>query len=216
MTTVAIVLSGCGFLDGSEIYETVSTLLSLDKRDIKYRCFAPNIPQHRVINYLSGEPMDETRNVLVEAARLSRGDIEDIATADATEFDAIIFPGGFGAATNLCDFASKGTDYTVNAAVKKFATQFVAQGKPLGFVCIAPALIPAICGKGITLTIGNDPSTATTLENMGAKHVTCDARNMVVDSEHKIVTTPAYMLATRISEVAEGVDKLVAEVLRLI
>lgn len=215
MTTVAVILSGCGFLDGSEIYETVATLLALDKRQVNYRCFAPNISQQQVIDFTSGEPMAETRNVLIEAARLSRGEIEDLSKADPSQYDALIFPGGFGAATNLCDFASKGTDYTINPDVKKFATHFPANHKPMGFICIAPALIPAICGSGITLTIGNDPETSAVLEKLGATHVTCDALNVIVDTQHKIVTTPAYMTAKRIHEVFEGIDKLVAEVLQL-
>ena len=215
MKTVAIVLSGCGFLDGSEIYEAVLTFLALDRRNLKYRCFAPMIPQTHVINFKTGEPMAETRNTLVESARLARGEINDLANADADAFDALIFPGGFGVVNNLCDFASKGANYTIHPAVQEFAQQFIAQAKPIGFICIAPALIPTLYGPDVTLTIGHDPSTAATLENMGAQHITCDASHIVLDAKHKVVTTPAFMVTNRISEVAEGIDKLVDQVIAL-
>jgi len=216
MTKVAVVLSGCGFLDGSEINETVATFIALDKRDVGYQCLAPNIPQARVLNYLSGEPMEESRNVLIESARLARGDVLDIATADTDRYDAVIFPGGFGAATNLCDFAEKGSDLSVNHDVSEFAKKFVTANKPLGFICIAPALIPKICDSGVNLTLGNDKTTAKQLESMGAKHTDCKSFEIIVDKDHKVVTTPAYMLAEKISEVVTGVDNLVEALLKLI
>ncbi len=213
MKTVAIVLSGCGFLDGSEIYEAVLTFLALDRRNLKYHCFAPTMAQTHVINFKTGEPMAETRNTLVESARLARGDIDDLANADANAFDALIFPGGFGAINNLCDFASQGAHYTIHPAVQQFAQQFIVRDKPIGFICIAPALIPALYGTDVTLTIGHDPSIAATLEIMGVQHFTCDASHIVLDAKHKVVTTPAFMVTNRISEVAEGIDKLVDQVI---
>lgn len=216
MKRVAVVLSGCGFLDGSEIYESVLTLLALDQAGASYQCFAPNIAQARVVDYTTGNEVDETRNVLVESARLARGEIEDIAKANADDFDAIIFPGGFGAALNLSDFASQGTDCSVNADVEKFAKQFVAANKPLGFICIAPTMIPLICGKGVTCTIGNDEATASAIEAMGGKHQACSADDVVIDAAHNVVSTPAYMTGQSISEVAEGIRKLVVAVLGML
>ncbi len=213
MKKVAVVLSGCGFLDGSEIYETVLTLLALDKAGAMYQCFAPNIDQTRVVNYLTGDEANETRNVLVESARLARGEIVDIEDANGDDFDAIIFPGGFGAALNLSDFALQGEHCQVIPSVEKFAKQFVGAGKPLGFICIAPVMIPKICGEGVTCTIGKDPDTAATLSKMGAKHETCDARNIIIDPPHNVVSTPAYMLGKSIGEVAQGIEKLVKRVL---
>ena len=217
MAKIAIILSGCGFLDGSEIYESVLTFLALDRAGAEYQCFAPNIPQKRVVNYLTKEPLvNVSRNVLEESARLARGAIKDIAEANPKEFAAIIFPGGFGAALNLCDFAEKGGDAEVNPQVLSIAKSFKETNKPLGFICIAPAMIPLICGKGVTMTIGNDQSTAQTVESMGAVHQSCLATDIVIDQAHKVVSTPAYMLGKSIAEVATGIEKLVKAVLELI
>jgi len=177
---------------------------------------APNIPQMHVVNHLTGEVAEgESRNVLVEAARIARGNIIDIAQANPADYDGAIFPGGFGAAKNLCDFAVKGADCTIQPDVLRFAKAMAEAGKPLGFVCIAPAMIPHIYGKGAKLTIGTDQDTATNIEKMGGVHVNCPVDKFVVDEEHKVVSTPAYMLAGRISEAASGIEKLVEEVLRL-
>ena len=211
---IAVVLSGCGVFDGAEIYESVITLLHLDQSDAQVRCFAPNIPQMHVINHLSGEAVEgESRNVLVEAARLVRGEIEDLATASADDFDALIVPGGFGAAKNLCDFAVKGADMTVNSDFLKFAQAFKSQGKPVGLVCIAPAMSAAIFGAGVNCTIGNDADTAAAIEASGANHRECPVDDICIDETNNLVTTPAYMLAGRISEAATGINKLVDTVL---
>lgn len=212
---VAVILSGCGVFDGSEIHEAVSTLLALDFAGASYQCLAPNINQTQVINHATSEKMNETRNALVEAGRIARGKIQDIKTANASEFDCAIYPGGHGAALTLSNFGQKGADMTMNSDVLTFAKAMKAAGKPQGFICIAPAMISAIYGCGIAQTIGNDTETAKTIEQMGGKHVNCPVNEIVVDHEHKVVSTPAYMLAKRISEVYEGVSKLVKEVLAL-
>lgn len=215
MKKVAVILSGCGYLDGSEIYEATLTLLALDQAGAQVQCFAPDIPQLHVVNHLTGEPTAEHRNVLVEAARIARGKIADVKTANAGDFDALIIPGGFGAAKNLCDFALKGSDMTVNPDVLAFARAVHAAGKPVGLVCIAPAMAPAIGGKGTRYTIGNDAGTAAAIDATGGVHVDCAVSDCVVDAEKKIVTTPAYMYNARISEAAAGIGKLVKEVLAL-
>jgi enhancing lycopene biosynthesis protein 2 len=213
---VAIILSGCGFLDGSEVYESVLTFLALDKAGVAYQCFAPDIPQYRVMNYITGQEVpNEKRNVLIESARLARGEIKPISQACASDFSAAIFPGGFGAALNLSDFALKGAECSINPDVEQFAKAMFAQHKPLGFICIAPALIPKICGKGVKCTIGNDVNTASQLTAMGAIHQNCTVGEIVVDEQHKVVTTPAYMLGQSIAEVAQGIEKLVAKVVAL-
>ena len=212
---VAVILSGCGVYDGAEIYESVLTLLALEQEGCQYQCFAPNITQAHVINHLTGEVMSETRNVLVEAARIVRGNIHDLSTANAAEFDALILPGGYGAAKNLSDFAFKGAECSVQPDVLAFCKAMVAQNKPLGFICIAPAIIPHVYGEGAKVTIGTDAGTAAVIEQMGGQHVSCPVDDCVIDEAHKVVSTPAYMLAGNIAEAASGISKLVKAVVRL-
>ena len=216
MNKVAVILSGSGVFDGSEIYESVLTFLRLEHHGVKYQCFAPNIDQMHVINHLTGEVAEgETRNVLVEAARLARGEIQDLATADPNEFDALIIPGGFGAAKNLSDFAVKGADCSLNADLVRFARAIHEAGKPVGLICITPALTPKLLGTGIQCTIGNDEGVSGAIETMGGQHQACAVDQIVVDSENKVVTTPAYMLAGSISEAGAGINKLVDKVLQM-
>ena len=212
---VAVILSGCGFKDGGEIYEATLTLLALDEADAVVQCFAPDMPQLHVVNHLTGEEMPESRNVLVEAARLARGHIRPVTEARVADFDALIIPGGFGAAKNLCNFAVKGSDMTVQPEVLAFAKGMHAAGKPVGLVCIAPAMAPKIGGAGTQYTIGNDPGTAAAINAMGGRHVECAVDDCVVDRERKIVTTPAYMYPARIREARAGIRKLVEAVLDL-
>lgn len=212
---VAVILSGCGVYDGAEIHESVLTLLRLDQRGAKVQCFAPNVEQLHVIDHYRGEEMNGTRNVLVESARIARGNVKDVREARVEDFDALILPGGFGAAKNLSDFAVSGANCTVQPDVLAFTQAFARAGKPIGLMCIAPALAARIFGEGVRCTIGSDADTAAALAKMGASHQDCTVEDIVVDSRHKLVTTPAYMLATSISEAATGINKLVDEVLIL-
>lgn len=216
MKKVAVVLSGCGYLDGSEIYESVLTFLAIDKAGAQYHCVAPDIKQSKVVNHHTGETMDiESRNVLLESGRLARGQVQEVSAACHEDFDALIFPGGFGAALNLSDFASSGSMCHINNDVLVFAKSFVDANKPLGFICIAPAMIPKICGEGVKLTIGNDENTATAIEAMGGLHQDCSVKDIVIDEKNKVVSTPAYMLGENISDVAMGIDKLVNQILKM-
>ncbi|MBK5398680.1 isoprenoid biosynthesis glyoxalase ElbB [Pseudomonas sp. TH39(2020)] len=212
---IAVILSGCGVYDGAEIHESVITLLRLDQRGAQVQCFAPNIAQLHVINHLSGEEMPESRNVLVESARIARGNIKDIREADVEDFDALIVPGGFGAAKNLSNFAVEGAGCTVQPEVLALAEAFAEAGKPVGLICISPALAAKIYGPGVTCTIGNDADTAATMNKMGATHKDCAVSDIVEDKARKLVCTPAYMLAQSISEAASGINKLVDRVLEL-
>jgi enhancing lycopene biosynthesis protein 2 len=213
---VAVVLSGCGFKDGAEIHESVLTLLALDRAGAHVEIFAPDIPQTKVVNHLTGEATHETRNVLVESARIARGKIADVKKANASAFDALVFPGGFGAAMNLCSFGADGAKASVNPDIAALATSFYRAKKPIGVICIAPAMLAKILeGEQVTLTIGNDAGTADALESLSHKHENCGARGFVVDRTNKIVSTPAYMLAGWIGEAADGIEKLVKEVLAL-
>ncbi|WP_235040269.1 isoprenoid biosynthesis glyoxalase ElbB [Vreelandella profundi] len=207
---VAVILAGCGVYDGSEIYETTLTLLRLDQLGIEYRCFAPDIEQQHVVNHLTQEVVEgEQRNVLLESARLARGDISALEALNADNFDAVIVPGGFGVAKNLSDFASASDNMQVLEALKEALVGFRQEAKPIGLMCIAPALVPRLLGDGIAVTVGNDPAVSGAISAMGGLHRTCSVEDIVVDFEHSVVTTPAYMLATRISEAATGIFKLV-------
>ncbi|WP_404473118.1 isoprenoid biosynthesis glyoxalase ElbB [Vreelandella venusta] len=207
---VAIVLAGCGVFDGSEIYETTLTLLRLDQLGIGYRCFAPDVEQHHVINHITQSPAEgEQRNVLQESARLARGEISPITELNADEFDAVIVPGGFGVAKNLSDFATQGDNMQVLESLKDALAGFKQEAKPIGLMCIAPVMVPRLLGDGIAVTIGNEPSVSGAISAMGGLHRSCSVEDIVVDLEHRVVTTPAYMLATRISEAATGIFKLV-------
>lgn len=212
---IGVVLSGCGVYDGSEIHEAVITLLALDRRGAEAICCAPDVPQMHVVDHLTGQPVaGQTRNVLAESARIARGKVRDVARVQAAELDGLILPGGFGAAKNLCDFATAGADCRVNPDVARLVREVHAQRKPVGAVCIAPALLARVLGtESPELTIGNDAGTAAKLEQMGARHVDCPVSEMVVDQKRKLVTSPAYMLAHRISEAAEGIDKAVGALL---
>lgn len=214
---VAVVLSGSGVYDGSEIYESVFTLLALAEAGVEVTAFAPNCEQMHVINHLTGEVSEgESRNVLVESARIMRGEIADITEAKADDFDALIVPGGFGAAKNLSDFAVAGSELTVNSDFLTFAKAVHEAGKPIGLICISPSMTAAICGEGAECTIGNDPDTAAAINATGASHVECEVTSFHVDETKKLVTTPAYMLASNMLEAKAGIDKLVAEVLKLV
>lgn len=212
---IAVILSGCGVYDGAEIHESVITLLRLDQRGAQVECFAPDVAQLHVINHLTGEEMPESRNVLVESARIARGAVKDIGQANAADFDALIVPGGFGAAKNLSNFAVEGAACSINPQVLALAEAFAEAGKPVGLICISPALAAKIYGPGVTCTIGNDADTAAALDKMGATHLECTVEDIVEDPARKLVSTPAYMLGKNISEVASGINKLVDRVLEL-
>lgn len=213
---VAVILSGCGVYDGAEIHESVITLLRLDQRGAQVRCFAPNVTQMHVINHLTGEEMPESRNVLTESARIARGEISDVRELAVEQFDALILPGGFGVAKNLSSFAIDGADCSVQPDVLAAAQAFAQAGKPLGLMCISPALAARIYGAGVSCTLGTtDDPAAAGLAAMGGQPVECAVDDIVEDSERKLVSTPAYMLATSIAEAAAGINKLVDRVLEL-
>jgi enhancing lycopene biosynthesis protein 2 len=218
MPKVAVILSGCGVYDGAEIHESVLTLLALDRAGADVICAAPNVDQAHVVDHLKGEPVEgEKRNVLVEAARIARGDIVDLATLSADDVDAAIFPGGFGAAKNLSDYAFKGEGAQVHSGVAEFIKAVHDAGKPLGFLCISPVVAAKVLGKGghPTLTIGTDDATAGHIEAFGGGHEKCPTEGFVVDKGEKVVSTPAYMTGQSIGQVAEGIEKLVKEVVSL-
>ena len=216
MAKIGVCLSGCGVNDGAEIHESVITALALDKAGAKILFTAPNIDQAKVVNHLTGDEIGESRNVLVESARIARGEITDLANLTADKMDGLIFPGGFGAALNLCDFALKGADCEIHPEVNRIIGEMLTANKPLGFICIAPVLFARSAknlDKSARVTIGNDKGTADEIEKLGSQHEICTVDDFIVDEENKIVSTPAYMLADNISEAALGIEKLVHRIL---
>ena len=211
---VAVVLAGCGVFDGSEIHEAVITILNLHKVGAEISFFAPDVQQADVVNHLEGAPDNTSRRVLVESARIARGKVSPLSDFNADDFDAIVFPGGFGAAKNLCTFAFSGTECTVNADVQKAIDDMLSRKKPLGFLCIAPVVAAKAIGNGVRVTIGTDEATANAVNAMGAKHVNCSAVDFVEDENFKVFSTPAYMLASNTAEIDVGVSKMISAMLK--
>jgi enhancing lycopene biosynthesis protein 2 len=214
MKRIAVVLSGCGHKDGAEITESVSTLIALSEAHADYKIFAPNL-EITSTDHRSGAP-DGKRNVLTEAARIARGSIQDVKELSAKDFDAIVFPGGFGAALNLCDFAKNGSRCHVHPEVDRVIKEFHSAEKPIGAFCIAPALIARVLGnEGISVTIGNDANTAKEIEKTGAQHVDCSVDDYITDREHKIVTSPAYMYDAKPHQVFNGIRRAIQELVEM-
>ena len=215
MPKIAVILAGNGVFDGSEIHEATMSLYAIVKHGGSYEIFAPNIEQHHVVNHLTGEEMPETRNVLVESARIARGQIKDLTDLNVSDFDALIVPGGFGVAKNLSDFAFKGTEMTVLRAFEDIILEFTKQSKPIGALCISPAIIANILEEA-TLTIGSDNDTIIAVEAMGATHKITDHGEVVIDKKYKLATTPCYMLDATIAEIGDGAQNVVKAVFEML
>jgi len=205
----AVVLAGSGVFDGAEIHEATLTLLAIMRQGGEYQCFAPDIPQHHVINHITGDEMDEKRNVLIESARIARGDIKPLNEFNGEDFDALIFPGGFGAAKNLSTVAFEGPEAKVDPEVEKAVKQMVGLSKPVGALCIAPAFIAKILGK-VNVTIGQDEGTAGAIEAMGATHIDTTHGDVVFDEDNLVFTTPCYMLDATILDIDDGATNIVS------
>ena len=214
MKKFAVVLSGSGVYDGAEIHEATLTMLAIARQGAEYQCFAPNINQHHVINHLNGEEMNETRNVLVESARIARGNIKDLVEFNGNDFDAIIFPGGFGVAKNLSTVAFEGASATVLPEVEKAIKQMFDLKKPIGALCISPTIIAKVLG-GVNVTIGQDEGTAEVIEAFGATHVETEHGDVVFDEENLVFTTPCYMLDATILDIDDGATNVVYAMLEM-
>uniref|UniRef100_A0A3Q2XS25 Zgc:162944 n=2 Tax=Hippocampus comes TaxID=109280 RepID=A0A3Q2XS25_HIPCM len=219
---VAVVLAGCGVYDGSEIHEASSILVHLSRGGASVNMFAPNVEQMHVVDHAKGEPTQEKRNVLVESARLARGNIQDLSKLSVKDHDAIIFPGGFGAAKNLCTWAVKGKDCSVNSEVKAVLEAFHSEGKPIGLCCISPVLAAKVF-PGCEVTVGlenddkypNTTDTAAAINQLGCKHMSTAVSQSHVDHKNKLVTTCAFMCDAPIHEVFDGIGSMVQGVLKL-
>ena len=210
----AIILSGCGVYDGAEIHESTMTMLAIDKNGGEYDIFAPDVSQHHVINHLNGEEMDEKRNVLIEAARIARGDIKPLNKYNPSDYDALILPGGFGVAKNLCTYAIDGVDFKIDTVVEKALKSTHKAGKPIGALCISPVLLAGIFSEA-DLTIGKDKNTAADIEKLGSVHIEAGPGEVVIDNSNRIVTNPCYMLDSRISDIAEGAENVVKAIMEM-
>jgi len=217
MPTIGVLLSGCGGYDGSEIHESVFTLLALDRAGAEVDFIAPSVSQADVVNHHSGTPAaGDKRNALVESARIARGNIVAAATVDPDDLDGLILPGGFGAAKTLSSFATEGPNCHVHPDVERLVRAMGAAGKPIGFICIAPAIAARIIGDGVRVTIGSDAGTAKAIEAMGGRHVTCAVNEIAWDKDKKVVSVPAYMCGdARPKDIFEGIEKLVLKVVEL-
>ncbi|MCA9422001.1 MAG: isoprenoid biosynthesis glyoxalase ElbB [Nitrospira sp.] len=216
MKKVAVILSGCGFLDGAEITEAISTLIAIGQNGADYKVFALN-KEVEETNHLTQKSTGQKRNVLQEAARIARGDIQPLEQLKAQDFDALAFPGGFGAALHLCDFAKKGSGGHIDPQVARVVKEFVDSHKPIAAICIAPAIMALALGKkGVNVTIGEDAGTASELEKTGAKHQNCAVEHYVVDHSNKVITTPAYMYGSaRPHQIFAGVSGAIAELIKM-
>lgn len=211
---IAVILAGCGVYDGAEIHEATLTLYAISRNGASYDIFAPDMEQAHVVNHLTGEEMNEKRNVLIEAARIARGKISPLSDFNSDNYDAIIFPGGFGAAKNLCTFAFDGPDCTVNLDVERVIKDMHTKGKTIAALCISPVIIAKVLGN-VQLTIGQDEGTAKGVEALGAKHIITNHGEVVIDAENKIITTPCYMLDATIAQIGEGAENVVQAILKM-
>ncbi len=213
MKKFAIILAGCGVYDGAEIHEAVMSMFAVMKNGAEYQLFAPDIAQHHVVNHLTGTEMPETRNVLVESARIARGKIKPLTELDMRNFDAMLFPGGFGVAKNLCSFAFKGADCDVHPQVSKVVREAVSLRKPIGALCISPVLLAKILGD-VTITVGPDEQDAEQVKAMGANHIATKHAEVIIDAKHRLFSTPCYQLDSTIVQIAEGADNIVKAMLK--
>jgi enhancing lycopene biosynthesis protein 2 len=212
MKKFAVILAGCGVYDGAEIHESVMTLYAIERNGAEYEIFAPDHDQYHVVNHLTGKEMPGARNVLIESARIARGKIRPLTALDMREFDALIFPGGFGVAKNLCSYAFEGEFCRVDKIIEGIIRDAVSFRKPIGALCISPVILAKVLGD-VNLTIGQDAKTARDVEKMGAHHVKTTHGEVVVDERYKIFTTPCYMLDATITQIAEGADNIVMKML---
>ncbi|MFW5707166.1 MAG: isoprenoid biosynthesis glyoxalase ElbB [Bacteroidota bacterium] len=213
MKKFAVVLSGNGVYDGAEIHEATLSLYAIKKQGAEYEIFAPDVEQHHVINHLTGKEMNEKRNVLVEAARIARGNIKPLSEFRTEDFDAILFPGGFGVAKNLCTFAFDGPECTVNPDVEQAIRSMHKARKPIAALCISPVLLAKVLGD-VELTIGQDKETAAAVEKLGSTHKPTQHGEVVVDAQNNVYTTPCYMLDADIVQIGDGAENIVRAVLK--
>lgn len=215
----AVILCGSGYLDGSEIRESVAVLTALSSHDVEVQCFAPDAPVAHVMDHLKGHAvLGETRHQLTEAARIARGQILSLHELKPSQFSGVLIPGGYGVAQNLCNFAEAGAQATVRPEVQTLLESFHRQKKPIGAICIAPALV-ALCfrGMGMELTLGPPSDASREVEKLGHHPVRTEVDECHVDAKHRIVSTGAYMFDDPpLYQVFYGIQKVVDEMMELL
>lgn len=212
---IAVILSGCGVMDGSEIHEAVTAMLAIEQQGGTYHCFAPEGDQAVTVNHLTKQQMPEKRRMLAESARIARGNISSLKSFKAADYDAVLFPGGMGAVLNLCNFAEKGPGCDVNPDVERIIREMYAAKKPIVALCIAPVLIARVL-KGVTVTIGNDPETAMAIKTMGGEHNACSQAQVCIDKTNKVISTPCYMLDKSLKDVAASTSNAVKDMMEML
>lgn len=215
MKNIAIILSGCGVLDGSEIHESVLSMLAIEQYGAEWTCFAPNISQSIVVNHLDKSTKKESRNVLEESARIARGNIKDIKELNIEEFDGLIIPGGCGVIYNLSNYATQTKEFKIDPQVLNVCLEFAKHNKPAGYICIAPMLIPLIYQKQAKATLGNDKDAIADFCSNGGEHISCPVDDYVLDQDLKILSTPAYMLANNVQQANLGINRMIHRLLEL-
>lgn len=224
---VAVLLAGCGVYDGSEIHETVLTLLALVEAGASYQCIAPDKVQYHTINHLNGEIEPTNRNVLQEAARIARGDIQAIGKVNLNEFDALLIPGGFGAAKNLNQWAIAGPEGKIDPEVKALILHFVEAQKPVGAMCMGPTVVAqALAGTSFQakLTVGSTEAASpydiagisAGMAGLGVEVEMKLKTEITIDAKLKIVSSPCYMMEADILDVRTNTKQLVSAVLEMI
>lgn len=224
---IGVLLSGCGVFDGTEIHEAVLTLLAIQEAGHEYVCIAPDVDQHHVINHTNGEEMNEKRNVFVESSRIARGEITKLSDIDPADIDALVLPGGFGAAKNLTTWAFKGPESEILPEVKLLLVNLVNIGKPICALCVTPTVVAkAFEGSDIhpQLTLGNTEQDSEYdiqgfsdgLAAVGAQPVMKTTDDILVDTANKIVSAPCYMMKTDVVGVRNNTQKAIQQMLDLI
>ena len=220
MKNFAIILSGCGGMDGTETHEATCLMLAIKQNGCNYRCFAINENQKYVVH--SGmQQTSEKRNMLAEAGRLDRGITKDFAKLDKNQFDALVFPGGYGTGTSFSDFiecngtsCKKNLNYKVRAEIKNVIQEFHAQGKPVFAGCLA-TILPNGSLKGLKIMTDTGRYTEEAIIKNGNKPVVCQAGEICIDEENKIITAPYYLsskvdIDTIFAESDKGIKAVIA------
>lgn len=224
---IGVLLSGNGVYDGSEIHESVFTLLAIDENRGEAVCMAPNTEQHHVVNHITGDEMPEKRNVMVEAARIARGAISDLAEMSASNLDALVIPGGFGAAKNLTKWAFSGPDGEINADVKRIINDFVTAKKPIVALCMGPTVVAkALEDAGLKehLTVGTTEEASpyeidaisAGMEKAGAVAEMKTIREITIDTENKIISAPCYMMEASITDVRNNIKQAIDQLFEML
>jgi len=210
---IAVILAGSGVYDGSELHEAVLTLLAIEMQGAQYQCFAPDIDQMHVVNHKTGDVTSESRSVLIESARIARGNVLALSDYNPEDYDALVLPGGFGAAKNLCDFAVKGAECTIHSEVERAVLSTNKAGKAIGAMCIAPVILAKLL-PGVELTLGGENDAAAAASSMGAVVKTTTHGEVIVDAKHRVATTPSYMLDdANLVQIQDCASNLLAAVL---